>query len=46
MFQLQLQLQLHGAGSVIVPPSEGPFPAAKGKGVADTIGEFLGEFLA
>jgi uncharacterized protein (AIM24 family) len=38
MFQLQLQ----GEGSVIVQPSEGPLPAAKGKGVADTIGEFLG----
>jgi len=37
MFQLQLQ----GEGSVIVQPSEGPLPAAKGKGVADTIGEFL-----
>jgi uncharacterized protein (AIM24 family) len=37
MFQLQLQ----GEGAVIVQPSEGPLPAAKGKGVADTIGEFL-----
>lgn len=37
MFQLRLQ----GEGSVIVQPSEGPLPATKGKGVADTIGEFL-----
>jgi uncharacterized protein (AIM24 family) len=39
MFQLRLQ----GEGSVIVQPSEGPLPSAKGKGgVVDTIGEFLG----
>lgn len=36
------QLQLEGEGSVIVQPSEGPLPSAKGKGIADTIGEFLG----
>jgi uncharacterized protein (AIM24 family) len=37
MFQLHLQ----GDGSVIVQPSEGPPPSAKGKGVADAIGGFL-----
>jgi uncharacterized protein (AIM24 family) len=36
------QLQLRGEGSVIVQPSEGPLGAAKGKGVADAIGEFFG----
>jgi uncharacterized protein (AIM24 family) len=36
------QLRLQGEGSVIVQPSEGPLATAKGKGVADTIGEFLG----
>jgi len=38
MFQLQLQ----GEGSVIVQPSEGPLSPAKGKGVADAIGDLLG----
>jgi uncharacterized protein (AIM24 family) len=36
------QLRLQGEGSVIVQPSEGPLPPAKGKGVVDTIGELLG----
>jgi uncharacterized protein (AIM24 family) len=36
------QLQLHGEGSVIVQPSEGPLSNGKKGGVADTIGEFLG----
>lgn len=37
------QLTLEGEGSVIVQPSEGPLPAAKGGGgIADAVGEFLG----
>jgi uncharacterized protein (AIM24 family) len=37
------QLTLQGEGSVIVQPSEGLQPAAKGSsGVADAVGEFLG----
>jgi uncharacterized protein (AIM24 family) len=37
------QLTLDGEGSVIVQPSEGPLPAAKGNGgIADAVGEFLG----
>lgn len=36
------QLQLDGAGFVIVQPSEGPFGPPKGKGAIDTIGEMLG----
>ena len=37
------QLTLQGEGSVIVQPSEGPRPpAAKGSGLADAVGEFLG----
>ena len=35
------QLGLEGTGSVIVQPSEGPLAPAKGKGVADAIGEIL-----
>lgn len=36
------QLRLQGEGSVIVQPSEGPPPLPKGKGVVNTIGEFIG----
>ena len=35
------QLRLQGEGYVLVQPSEGPVLPAKGKGVADAIGDFL-----